>query len=301
MADSKVNDILIFLAVADAGSFVAGGKRFGLTRSTAGKAVARLEERYGARLFNRTTRALSLTEEGQRLYQEGLAIRSAISNADAVMEGGDGTPTGTLRVAAPDAVGRRLLLPILRRFLAKWPDVRVDVSFSDMRQNLVEDGFDLAIRLGVTSPDRALISRVLTEDRPILVASPTYLEDHSAPTMIEHLSTHDLLQFSSDGQHQGWAFQDDLEFLNKAPGRVRIRFDSAEALREAAVSGMGIALLPTLLVKSDIESGELVRVLPKIDCGTIPIIALYPHRKFLEPRVRRFIDMLAGELQKSKP
>ncbi len=294
MADSKVNDILVFLSVVNSGSFASGGRAFGLSRSTAGKAVARLEDRYGVRLLNRTTRAISLTEDGQRLYHQGRAIQSAIASADTSMAGADGVPSGTLRIAAPDALGRRLLMPVVRNFQKKWPQVRFEISFSDTISHIIKDGFDLAVRVGVNSPDVSLISRTLMTDRPVLCASPAYLKDREAPKNIDHLSTHDLLQFSSVGKRQVWVLQDASGFWSNATGRVPLRLDSAEALREAALAGMGIAFLPGILINDDLNAGSLIRVLPDVETGKVPIVALYPHKRFLEPRVRRFIDSLAS-------
>tara|TARA_R110002033_G_scaffold42702_1_gene83849 strand:+ start:602 stop:1501 length:900 start_codon:yes stop_codon:yes gene_type:complete len=296
MAESKVNDILVFLSVVETGSFASAGRAFGLSRSTAGKAVSRLEDRYGLRLLNRTTRAISMTEEGQRLYKQGLAIQAAIADADVSMAGGEGIPKGTLRIAAPDALGRRLLMPVVRQFQQDWPEVRFEISFSDTLRHIIKDGFDLAVRIGVTSPDTSLISRTLMTDRPVLCASPSYLEGRKTPSRIDHLSTHDLLQFSSVGQRQVWVLQDATEFWSNAPGQVTLRLDNAEALREAALAGMGIALLPSILVKDDLAAGALVRILPDVATGEVPIVALYPHKRFLEPRVRRFIDMLAANM-----
>tara|TARA_R110000764_G_scaffold110653_2_gene197319 strand:- start:25627 stop:26526 length:900 start_codon:yes stop_codon:yes gene_type:complete len=296
MAESKVNDILVFLSVVETGSFASAGRAFGLSRSTAGKAVSRLEDRYGLRLLNRTTRAISMTEEGQRLYKQGLAIQTAIADADMSMAGGEGIPKGTLRIAAPDALGRRLLMPVVRQFQQDWPEVRFEISFSDTLRHIIKDGFDLAVRIGVTSPDTSLISRTLMTDRPVLCASPSYLEGRKTPSRIDHLSTHDLLQFSSVGQRQVWVLQDATEFWSNAPGQVTLRLDNAEALREAALAGMGIALLPSTLVKEDLAAGALVRILPDVSTGEVPIVALYPHKRFLEPRVRRFIDMLAANM-----
>lgn len=296
MAESKVNDILVFLSVVETGSFASAGRAFGLSRSTAGKAVSRLEERYGLRLLNRTTRAISMTEEGQRLYKQGLAIQAAIADADLSMAGGEGIPRGTLRIAAPDALGRRLLMPVVRQFQQDWPEVRFEISFSDTLRHIIKEGFDLAVRIGVTSPDTSLISRTLMTDRPVLCASPSYLAGRETPSRIDHLSTHDLLQFSSVGQRQVWVLQDATEFWSNAPGQVTLRLDNAEALREAALAGMGIALLPSILVKDDLAAGALVRILPDVATGEVPIVALYPHKRFLEPRVRRFIDMLAANM-----
>ena len=292
MIGSKVNDILVFMAVVDAGSFVTGGKVFGLSRSTAGKAVARLETGFGVRLFNRTTRSVDVTEEGRRLYQRGQAIRLAIEAAEATISAEAGLPSGKLRITAPDALGRRMVLPTVQRYLDTWPETQVDISFSDRTDNLIEKGFDLAIRIGVSAPDSSFISRIIARDEIVLCAAPVYFEQRDHPERVEQLSLHELLQFSSNGAHQGWQLQDIDGVWSRAPGKVRFRSDSGEALREAALSGLGIALLPRRLVERDIVLGRLERVLSQVACGTVPITALYPHKRFLEPRVRHFIDML---------
>ncbi|MEL6964714.1 MAG: LysR family transcriptional regulator [Pseudomonadota bacterium] len=297
MMGSKVNDILVFLSVIETGSFVAAGKTFGLSRSTAGKAVARLEDRYGARLLNRTTRALDLTEEGRRLYERGLAIREAIEAADETIARDRGVPRGMLRMTAPDAVGRRLLLPTVRRYLEAWQETQIELSLSDRVDNMVEKGFDLAIRVGVRPPDQSLITRTLLRDDVLLCTAPSYFETRDRPLNIEQLTRHDLLQFASRNERQGWHLQEDDGSWVRAQGHVRLRLDSAEALREMALQGLGIALLPRLLVGDDISEGRLECVLPKVSLKKVPIIALYPHKRLLEPRVRQFIDMLSEDLQ----
>ncbi|KZL16158.1 HTH-type transcriptional regulator DmlR [Pseudovibrio axinellae] len=300
MVGSKVNDILVFLAVVDAGNFVAGGKAFGLSRSTAGKAVARLESGYGVRLLNRTTRSLSLTEEGRNLYEHGQVIRSAVQAADASVADDLGAPRGTLRITAPDALGRKLLLPSVQKFLKKWPDIKIEISFSDRINNVIEDGFDLAIRVGLSSPAQGLISRTLLTDTSLFCAAPSYFQERTHPTSVEQLGFHDLLQFSSGGERQNWHLMDSDGLWSNAQGRVRLRLDSAEALREAALYGLGIALLPQRLVREDLAAGRLEHVLPQVKPGDVPIVILYPHKRFLEPRVRHFIDMLV-EHQNNSP
>ena len=300
MADSKVNDILLFMSVAETGNFTTAGRAFGLSRSTAGKAVTRLEDRYGVRLLNRTTRSVSLTEAGQRLYAQGEAIQAAIAAADSNMEGIGGIPKGTLRIAAPDALGRRMVLPAVKKFQMIWPDVRFEISFSDTVSRIVEDGFDLAIRVGVTTPDASMISRTLRMEKTLLCASPEYLTDRNVPKNIDQLSTHDLLQFSSVAKRQAWSLHDTSSFLSSVSGRVSLRLDSAEGLREAALAGMGIALLPATLVKEELHAKRLVQVLPDIDSGEVPIVAIYPHKRFLEPRVRWFIDALVADFSPSR-
>lgn len=293
---TNVDDILVFMAVVEAGSFVRGGKACGLSRSAAGKAVARLEERAGTRLLNRTTRALDLTDEGQRLYAHGEAIRAAVDAADASMVKAPGVPRGTLRITAPDALGRRLLLPTVARFLARWSEVQIELSFSDRVDSLVAEGFDLAIRIGVNSPDAGLYARTLLHDEAVLCAAPSYFAHRARPATADQLGLHDLLMFASRGERQAWRLEEPDGTSSRAQGRARLRMDSAEGLRDAAMAGLGIALLPRLVVGSELDDGRLERVLPHVKAGRVPVMALYPHQRLLEPRARYFIDQLVDDL-----
>ncbi len=300
MIGSKVNDIFVFLSVVETGSFVAGGKTFGLSRSTAGKAVARLEEAYGVRLLNRTTRALDLTEEGRSLYEHGQAVRAAVKAADDSVAGDPTTPRGTLRITAPDGLGRRLLLPTVYRYLELWPQTQIEMSFSDRVDNVVETGFDLSIRIAVNSPEQGFVVRTLLRSEALLCAAPSYFEARERPLNAEQLSNHDLLMFASGHERQGWILQEEDGTAFRAQGHVRLRCDSGEALREAALAGRGIALLTQIMIGEDIAKGRLEHVLPRVTFGKVPIVALYPHRRLLDARVRRFIDMLSDDLRKRR-
>jgi DNA-binding transcriptional LysR family regulator len=296
MKGANINEILLFVAIVDAGSFVAGGRAMGVTRSAAGKAFGRLEDRLGVRLLNRTTRTISLTDEGRNFYDHGLAVLRAVEDAEASVKGETGTPRGLLRVTMPDAYGRLLILPLIASYLAKWPDLQMEVSFTDRKADIVEEGFDLAIRIGEPPPDTRLVFRVVARYRWVLVAAPSYLAAHGEPQGLDEISNHARLIFSSRGQRQGWRFRDPDGAWAVARGRSRLRLDSGDALRDAAVAGLGIAFLPDFVVGHDLVAGRLMRVLPGLDGGEALITAIYPSRRFLEPRVRRFIDLLAKEL-----
>lgn len=244
MLRTNLNEILIFMAVVDAGSFVAGGQSMGLSRSAAAKAVMRLEDRIGARLLNRTTRTLSLTDEGRVFYERGLQVLASVEEAEASMAGNGGTPRGILRLTVPDAFGRIMVLPLIQKYVAAWPDLQVEVSFTDRLADLVEEGFDLAIRIGITMPDTRLVSRVVAKYSAVLCASPAYLSKRGDPQNIDELAAHDGLIFSSRNQKQGWRLRAEGGPWTKAQIRSRLRFDSAEALRHCALAGLGIALLP---------------------------------------------------------
>ncbi|MBB2821085.1 UNVERIFIED_ORG: DNA-binding transcriptional LysR family regulator [Rhizobium esperanzae] len=299
MPRTNLNDILIFMAVVDAGSFIAGGQAMGLSRSAAGKAVIRLEDRLGTRLLNRTTRRLSLTDEGRLFYEHGLGVLASVDEAEASVAGQSGALRGVLRLTVPDAFGRLVVLPIVEKYLLAWPDIQVEVNFTDRKADIVEEGFDLAIRIGAmpSASENRLVSRVIAADRARLCASPSYLADRGEPCHIDNLAAHDCLVFSSRDQRQGWRFRGDDGAWVKAQGRSRLRLDSSEAIRDAAVAGLGIALLPGFLAAGDLAAGRLRHVLPELEIDDAKIVALYPDKRLLEPRVRRFIDLIVEELR----
>ncbi|XXY44351.1 LysR family transcriptional regulator [Sorangium sp. So ce269] len=296
MLRANLSDILVFMAVVEEGSFIAGGQAMGLTRSAAGKAVNRLEDRLGVRLLNRTTRALSLTDEGRVFYDRGLQILAAVDDAEASVAGRSGTPRGLLRLTVPDAFGRLVVLPLLRKYLEAWPDIQVEVSFTDRLADIVEEGFDLAVRIGEAPPDTRLVSRVVARYKAMLCASPSYIAERGEPRSLDELAGHDCLIFSSRNRRQSWRFVGDDGAWVKAQGRSRLRLDSGEALRDAAVAGLGIAFLPDFLVAEDVAASRLQQVLPDLEAEEVKIVTIYPTRRLLEPRVRRFIDLMVQEL-----
>ncbi|TBZ14289.1 LysR family transcriptional regulator [Rhizobium leguminosarum] len=296
MPRTNLNDILIFMAVVDAGSFIAGGQAMGLSRSAAGKAVTRLEDRLGARLLNRTTRTLSLTDEGRMFYERGLQILVSVDEAEASVAGQNSTPRGVLRLTVPDAFGRLVVLPLLEKYLRAWPDIQVEVSFTDRLADIVEEGFDLAIRLGATATDTRLVSRVIATYKARLCASPSYLAERGEPRDIDDLAVHDCLIFAGRNQRQGWRFRGEGGSWIKAQGRSRLRLDSGEAIRDATLAGLGIALLPDFLVIDDLAAGRLRQILADFETDDAKIVTLYPDKRLLEPRVRRFIDLIVEEL-----
>lgn len=296
MLRANLNEILVFMAVVDEGSFVAGGRTMGLTRSAAGKAVGRLEDRLGVRLLHRTTRTLSLTDEGRVFYERGAQILAAVDEAEASMAGRAGTPRGVLRLTVPDAFGRIVILPILKRYLELWPDLQVEVSFTDRQADIIEEGFDLAVRIGGASSDNRLVSRVVAKYDVKLCASPAYLDERGAPASLDALARHDCLIFTSRNRRQSWLVRGADDSWVKAQGHSRLRLDSGEGLRDAALAGMGIALLPDFLIADDVAAGRLRQVLPDLELGQASIVTIYPTRRLLEPRVRRFIDLMVEEL-----
>ena len=296
MLGANLNEILIFMAVVDEGSFIAGGNAMGLSRSAAGKAVNRLEDRLGVRLLNRTTRALSITDEGRVFYDRGLQILAAVEDAEASVVGNPGTPRGLLRLTVPDAFGRLVVLPLIGKYLKTWPDVQVEASFTDRTADIVEEGFDMAVRVGKAPGDTRLVSRVIANFKAVLCASPSYIAERGEPLNVDELASHDCLFFSSRNRRQSWRIPGSDGTRTKALGRSRLRLDSGEAIRDAAVAGLGVAYLPDFLVAGDLAVGRLQQVLPRPEAEDVKIVAIYPTRRLLEPRVRRFIDLMVEEL-----
>ncbi|AOG01037.1 MULTISPECIES: LysR family transcriptional regulator [Blastomonas] len=296
MTARSLNEIVIFMAVADAGSFARGGRTMGLTGSAASKAVARLEARLGVRLLHRNSRAVSLTSEGERFRESGRAILEAMDEAEASIAVPDGKPRGLLRLSVPDAFGRRVIMPLVSEYLERWPDVRIDIDFSDRPVDLVEEGFDLAIRIGGESAPDGIVSRVVAEYPVWICAAPSYLERRGHPPHVEALSGHDCILFRSRTRTQEWFDHPGGEHADKVLAHGRLRMNSAEAIRMAALSGLGIALLPAFLVDDDLSAGHLVRLFPELGVQTVRILCLYPSRRLVDPRVRTFIDNVSAAL-----
>ncbi|MCP3101692.1 LysR family transcriptional regulator [Myxococcus sp. K15C18031901] len=292
MKRANLDEIFAFMSVVDAGSFVAGGRTLGLTRSAAGKSLARLESRLGVRLLNRTTRHVSLTDEGRVFYENCLQVLAALDEAEASVGQHTGTPRGVLRLTVPGAFGRLWVLPLLREYLRRWPDVQVEVSFSDRVADVIEEGYDLAVRINASHADTRLVSRLVAEFRAILCAAPSYLEARGVPERVEDLAAHDCLFFSSRARRQRWRLREKGGAWVAVEGRSRLRLDSGEALRDAAVAGMGIAFLPGFLVDPELARGRLAALLPSCETGTVRITALYPSKSYLPAKVRRFIDLM---------
>lgn len=225
----NLTDLLVFIRVADACSFTLAAERLGISRSAAGKCVNRLEERLATRLLQRTTRSVSLTEDGAVFYEYAQRILSQAEEAETALNTRRQTPRGRLRLDLPVSLGRLHILPILREFLAQWPEVDADVSFSDEYSDLVRDGIDVAVRVG-GSDDSRLVRRVLAPHRLITCAAPDYLARHGTPAKPEALGEHETLVFSHQGLPAPWRYLVNGQ-LHEQPVRGRMRFNNVEALR----------------------------------------------------------------------
>ncbi|MBP2171229.1 DNA-binding transcriptional LysR family regulator [Erwinia toletana] len=293
----ELNTMRTFVAIAETGSIVAAGKALGLTRSAAGKSLARLEAHLATRLLHRTTRSVSLTADGQYFYERCIQILTDIHEAESSIRQDNPQPKGTLRLTVTSAFGRIAILPLLNDFLEKWPDLDVEISFTDRLVDLVEEGFDLGIRMGDMPDDSMMVARPITRYRPWIYASPAYLQNHGMPENIAELGAHQRLIYGLQAGSGIWRLANDDGVEVSISGNRRLRFDSGEAIKDAAVEGMGIALMPSFLAADDLHNHRLVKLFPHYAGKQIPINAIYPNRKHLAAKIRQFIDMLVINFQ----
>lgn len=286
---NSLEDLDVFARVAAAGNMSAAGRELGLAPAAISKRVRRLEERLGVRLFQRTTRQLTLTEAGQGFYERVVTILEGVEEAEAWAMRGIETVRGVLRVSAPTSFGRMHIAPHLQHFLDDHPQVTVDIVLSDAFVDLISEGFDIAIRIAEL-PDSSLVARRLAANHRLLCAAPAYLAKHGTPTKIEDLADHVLLAHNT-GE---WRLEGpEGPVVVKVQGRLRT--NSSEVVREAVLAGAGIALRSTWDVGPELKSGQLVPVLPGIGGSRrVAIHAVYPSRRHLEQKVRAFVDFLSG-------
>ncbi|WP_432383542.1 LysR family transcriptional regulator [Duganella sp. P38] len=289
-----------FIASADEGSFSAAARRLGLTPAAVSKSVNRLELRLGVRLFQRSTRSLSLTTDGERLYGQVRLPWSEIGDALTDLSQGAGKPAGTLKVALAHTVGRTYFVPLLEEFVRRYPDVVPDLYFDNRQVDLIAQGFDVAIGGGIELTD-ALIARELASMHIVLVASPAYLKAHAAPSQPQELARHrGLLRRSlSTGRLTPWTLKNAAGQEVVASVRPVAVMDDPEALARAAADGMGIAMLPLAHVLPLLDSGQLVRVLPAWHAETRSLSIYYSSRKLVPAKVRVFVDYIVEQFRAS--
>ena len=289
-----------FIAAADEGSFSAAARRLGLTPAAVSKSVGQFEARLGVRLFQRSTRSLALTTDGERLYGQVRLPWGEIGDALTDLRQGAGKPAGTLKVALAHTVGREYFVPLLGEFVRRYPDVVPDLHFDNRQVDLIAEGFDVAIGGGIELTD-ALIARELARLRIVLVAAPSYLQAHPAPTHPSELARHRglLRRQLSTGRLSPWALKSEAGEEVVASVRPVMVLDDPEAIARAAATGMGIAMLPRPHALALLERGELVRVLPDWYAETQPLSIYFTSRKLVPAKVRVFVDYIVKEFPAS--
>ena len=283
-----------YVAVVDSGSFASAAMRLDVSRAMVSKQVQKLEEHLGTRLLNRTTRRLSLTETGRAFYERSVQILGDVNEAEQIAGQMTTLPRGVLRVTIPLSYGQHRLGSIIGAYTQAYPQVQLDIALSDRKVDLVEEGFDVAIRIGAL-PQSDLIARKLGIAHSIVCASPAYLAAHGTPQAPGELGQHACLSYSLSGGGADWR----LESANEqviVPVTGPMKADNGDIIRLAAVAGAGIALQPHFIVGEDIAAGRLVQVLPAWQSAEMGIYAVYPSRKHLSAKVRTFVDFLVAAL-----
>jgi DNA-binding transcriptional LysR family regulator len=286
----RLTSLTAFVRVADSGGFSAAARRLNMSTTMVSNHVQALEDRLGVRLLNRTTRKVSLTEIGKAYYDRCTHILADLEQADDIAGALQSTPRGTLRIyTATHTVP--FVAPTVTEFLASYPEVKIDLTMGEREIDMIDEGFDLAIRL--TPPtDSSLIIRSLATWQHVLCCSPAYLDKHGAPQQLSELADHNCVRHVLYPFGDGWHFLDP----KRAPVSVRISgnlvTNSGETLRLAALQGIGIALAAGFLIGDDLQTGRLIRLLPEYRPVEMSINAVYPHRHHLSAKVRSFIDLL---------
>jgi DNA-binding transcriptional LysR family regulator len=286
--------MLVFSKVVQAGSLSAAARELGVSPAVVSRTLAGLEQRLGVRLVNRTTRSLHLTDEGASYFETSTRILAEIDEADAAVTSRRVEPQGVLKVALPASFGHKHIAPLVPRFAERYPKIELALSLSDRSINLIEEGFDLAIRIAELK-DSSLAARKLAPNRRVVCASPAYLREHGEPQAPADLASHNCLVTTWEhGFAMTWEYKSPVGKRSSVRVTGRYACDNWEVLREWAVAGLGVALKSTWDVRKHLEDGSLVPLLPGYDFGTdVAIYAVYPHRRHLPAKTRVFIDFLA--------
>ncbi|MFC3681539.1 LysR family transcriptional regulator [Bacterioplanoides pacificum] len=292
-----LNEMAIFVHVVEAGSFTGAAKNLGLPKSTVSRKITQLEERLGVRLIQRTTRSLRLTDTGNAYYNHCARILSEIEEANIAVTQMQSTPTGTLRITAPVLFGSTVLSSLVAEYMEQHPQVSIDLTLSDQKLDLVQEGIDIAFRVGQLE-DSSLIGRHLGDVRGLLCASPDYLRRHGSPNHPNDLSDHILL---SSPDWNSWGFIGPDEQEHTVQVKPRLQVNDFASLYTLALSGVGIAPLPMIIAASAIRSKNLVPVLSDWPFETSPIHALYPSNRHLSAKVRSFVDFVIESVRPNPP
>jgi DNA-binding transcriptional LysR family regulator len=284
------SDLTIFARVARTGNMSAAGREMGISPAVVSKRISLLEDRLGARLFQRTTRQLTLTETGEGYFKRVLDILNLVEEAEDFVSRRNTQPRGKLKITAPTTFCRLHIAPHLAEFVSNYPDIQLDFHLTDSYVDIVRDGYDLAIRIGEL-PDSSLVARKLSPDRRVICAAPSYLKKAGTPKNVVDLDLHNCLL---TGGQETWRLEGpEGEHLVRVKGSIRS--DSAELLRDSLLSGLGIGLRSLWEVAPEIRSGALKVILPDyVGSSNVAVFAVYPSREFMPAKVHAFIEFLAG-------
>lgn len=294
--NDRLSGIEDFVAAVEAGNFSLAAGRRQLTRSAVAKSVARLEARLGTRLFLRTTRSQSLTADGQAYYERCQRVLAELDAADASMDAARSTPTGCLRLTLPVLFGRLCVGPMLLELAGLYPQLALQVSFSDRYSDLVEEGYDLALRSGVLADSSVLVARRLGLQRMLTCAAPSYLAAHGCPAGIDELAGHTCIVYGRAGHIKPWEFHDARGLRVELAVASRFCFDDLQMIASAAEAGVGLARLPAWLAAPALRAGTLVQVFEEPKPFGYDVHAVWPRTRYLPLKTRVAVDLLLEKL-----
>jgi DNA-binding transcriptional LysR family regulator len=298
LALDDLTTMALFVEVVEKRSFTAAAAAAGMVKATVSRRIAELERRVGCRLLQRTTRSVTPTDEGRRLYEQSVRLVAAAKEATDILSDVRGEPAGVLRVSAPVAFAHLHLTSAVVDFLRLYPDVELQLLPRSGPSNLVQEELDVAVRVGVPS-DPSLVARRLAMDTVVAVASRAYVKERGAPAKLSDLESHRVLRLSWEAQRPGWRFRG-----RASRGGLRLQGNfvssDAEVVAEAAAHGLGIALLPSFIVAPLVREGRLLRLLGNERISEIPINVVYTPRRNLPRRLRAFVDFLVERYANAK-
>jgi DNA-binding transcriptional LysR family regulator len=292
-----INEMAIFVEVVNAQSFTGAANNLGLPKSTISRKITQLEEHLGVRLLQRTTRTLHLTDSGSAYYNHCAQIISDIKEANIAITQMQSTPSGTIRLTAPVLFGSEVLASLITEFLTEYPEINIDMMLSDQVVDIVQEGCDLAFRVGDLA-DSSLIARRLGETALTLVATPEYLQKNGVPTQPQDLTSHHAISFS---RMKNWDFHTASGENTNVNVNARIISNDIHCIHKFILSGLGIGKLPSLVCADDIKAGRLKPLLCDWMYGTSPIHVVYPSNRHLSIKVRAFVDFIVERLREDAP
>jgi len=290
--NERLNGINVFVQAVEAGSFSAAATRLHQTRSAVAKAIARLEERLGVRLFHRTTRSQNLTEAGQSYYERCVRALAELDAGEACIGTGRSEPTGRLRISVPVLFGRQFVAPLMMDLAQRYPQLTIDISFNDRVVDLLDEGFDLGLRVGPLADSSSLAARHLGQQRMLICAAPSYLKEHGQPKTLQDVTGHAGIIYSRGRVVKGWTLSTPDGRTQDLMPQQRMLVDDLQVIADAAARGMGLAWLPCWLIAPYVKRGEL-KVL--FDCGELEASQMHlvwPHTPYMPAKLRVAIDTL---------
>ena len=296
----RLTEMEAFATVVDQGGFTDAARKMGISKSAVSKHVSSLEARLGARLLNRTTRRVSPTEIGLAYYDRARRVLNDAGEADALVTSMQTAPSGTLRISVATDFGVNHLSPVLGRFLTEYPDITVNMVLNNRYVELISEGFDMAVRIGELE-DSSLRARKLAETNKRMIGSPSYFQRYGRPGRIDDLNAHKLLHYSNQASGNVWRITAPSGEKRQVRTAGWLTVNDGQSLLNAAISGLGIAYLPSFLYADAMEQGLVEEAIPDLPQESQGIYAVYPPGRFTQPKVRAFIDFLVGAFADKGP